>query len=329
VAQLVAENFPARKEVLKTTALLEMGRSRPPSSYGVTVVGHEVKFNAERDLWYADVEVNLSVDRFPFLRLGLVRYQPMSAPGCHVSRVELPDPVQIPPRRTLTAVVAGKAGETLAVTLDGPRLRNTFYTVEHRRPVLDQTLQPPAEITEPSAPAATLTETFQSTTNPNAFVVTGLLTAPLPAAPAPPVVPPAYLKGTVVVREYQKGRNILTGASDSRPLYFEAFDRNLPPGPTLSVSATSVPWKGKVKVTWSGAVGSTTTDWIGVFLPAENNHNHKIYLYTDGKAAGSLEFAMDVIPGTYVFRYLPQDGYQSTATSVPVIVSPPPPSSEA
>ena len=106
LAQLTVEHFPARKETLKTMALLEMGRSREPSSYGVTVVGHELKFSAERDLWYADVEINAPVDRFPFLRLGLVRFQPHSAQGCHVSRVDLPDPVQLLPRRTLVATTS-------------------------------------------------------------------------------------------------------------------------------------------------------------------------------------------------------------------------------
>ena len=96
LAQLTSESFPARKEALKTMALLEMGRSREPAGYGVTVVGHELKFSAERDLWYADVEINAPVERFPFLRLGLVRFQPHSAQGCHVSRVDAPRPGAAP-----------------------------------------------------------------------------------------------------------------------------------------------------------------------------------------------------------------------------------------
>ena len=51
------------------------------------------------------------------------------------------------------------------------------------------------------------------------------------------MVPPEYLAGRIVVREHQQGRNILTGANKSRVIYVETFERNLPPNPTLSVSA--------------------------------------------------------------------------------------------
>ncbi len=76
-----------------------------------------------------------------------------------------------------------------------------------------------------------------------------------------------------------------------------------------------------MKVTWSGATGATTRDWIGVFLPSDTNKAHKMFLYTDGKPAGSLEFTLNLAPGAYVFRYLPQDGYQNTATSVAVTLN--------
>ena len=320
---LLETSFPARKEVLKTMALLEMGRSRAPSSYGVSVVGHEVKYNAERDLWYADVEIAGLIDRFPFLRLGLVRFQPHSTAGCHVSRVDLPDPVQILPQRTLIASTSGPAREVVSVVVRGPRLQNTHLTAEHHRRVLDHTVTPPLEITEPSGPARPFNPIIGESTLPNLAETVNLF-APLPPAPAPQVVPAEYLGGRIVVREHQRGRNILSGANESRVIYFETFERNLPPNPTLNVSATSVAVGGTVKVSWSGAVGATPKDWIGVFLMAESNRHHKTYQYTDGAPAGSLDFPLLQLPGTYNFRYLPNDDYLRTAISVPVTVTSPP-----
>jgi hypothetical protein len=319
---LLAENFPARKEVLKTMALLEVPRSRLPSSYGVTVVGHELKFNPERDLWYADVEINLPVERFPFLRLGLVRFQPMSTQGCHVSRVDLSDPVQIPPRRTLVATTQGAARESLVVAVRGPRLLNTSFSAEHHRRVLDRTVTPPLEITEPSGPATSLGPIPLVSQQDVAEMAT--LRAALPPPPAPQVVPAEYLGGRIVVREHQRGRNILTGATESRVIYFETFERNLPPGPTLSAGPATVIAGGQVTVTWGGATGSTPGDWLGLFEQGAPNLSHKTYQYTDGTAAGSRTFALNVLPGKYEFRFLPEDGYEHTATSNVVTVTPPP-----
>ena len=183
LAHLTVEHFPARKETLKTMALLEMGRSRAQSSYGVTVVGHELKFSAERDLWYADVEINAPVERFPFLRLGLVRFQPHSAQGCHVSRVDLPDPVQLLPRRTLVATTSGTAREFLNLTVRGPRLRNTFFTAEHHRRVLDRTVSRPWR--SPSRPLRRPRSPRSSATRRSNLAEGAPLKAVLPPAPAP------------------------------------------------------------------------------------------------------------------------------------------------
>jgi hypothetical protein len=128
------------------------------------------------------------------------------------------------------------------------------------------------------------------------------------------------------VRESQAGRDVLTGANQLRTVYLETFDRDLlPPNPTLSVSPQAVQTGGQVTVTWCGATGATPKDWIGVYAPADPNKVYKTYQYTDGTAAGSLVFTMNLQPGTYVFRFLPSNAYDSTATSVPVTVTSPPP----
>ena len=47
----------------------------------VSVVGHEVEFDAERGLWTCDVELDLGEAYTPFVRLALARYQPSSIAG--------------------------------------------------------------------------------------------------------------------------------------------------------------------------------------------------------------------------------------------------------
>ena len=329
LAQLTSESFPARKEALKTMALLEMGRSREPAGYGVTVVGHELKFSAERDLWYADVEISAPVERFPFLRLGLVRFQPHSAQGCHVSRVDLPDPVQLLPRRTLVATISGTAREFLNLTVRGRACATRSSRRSTTGGCSTAPSQPPLEITEPTAPATGLSSRSSATRRSK-------LAEGAPAQGGAARRPrrrrwclAEYLAGRIVVREHQQGRNILTGADESRVIYVETFERNLPPNPTLSLSATTITQGGTVKVTWSGATGATTTDWIGVFPAGADNHAHKAYLYTDGKPAGSLDFTLNPPPGFYDFRFLPNDGYDLTAVSAKVTVGPAPPTSES
>ncbi|HEX2323880.1 MAG TPA: hypothetical protein VHQ00_00705, partial [Chloroflexota bacterium] len=230
------------------------------------------------------------------------------------------------PQRTLVATTHGAAREFLNLAVRGPRLRNTFLTAEHHRRVLDRTVQPPLEITEPTAPATGFAPLIGNSALEMAEGAP--LKAVLPPAPAPQVVPAEYLAGRIVVREHQQGRNILTGQSETRVIYVETFERNLPPNPTLSLSATSVTQGGTVKVTWSGATGATAKDWIGVFPAGADNHAHKAYLYTDGKPAGSLDFTLNLPPGFYDFRFLPNDGYDLTAVSAKVSVGPAPPTSE-
>jgi hypothetical protein len=69
----------------------------------VQVAGHEVKFDADRNLWYADVDLGGSKIKdgyFPFVRFALCRYQPDSMPGLEMSGVVVADFVQLAPDRS-------------------------------------------------------------------------------------------------------------------------------------------------------------------------------------------------------------------------------------
>jgi hypothetical protein len=64
------------------------------------VAGHEVQFDAQRKLWYCDIEFANSQSYMPFVRLALARYQPHSIHGVELSRVVLADFSQLVPDRS-------------------------------------------------------------------------------------------------------------------------------------------------------------------------------------------------------------------------------------
>jgi hypothetical protein len=65
------------------------------ASVRVQAVGYPVQYNAERQLWFADIELDATAAYFPFVRLALARYQPHSVSmteeetttNVHLSRV--------------------------------------------------------------------------------------------------------------------------------------------------------------------------------------------------------------------------------------------------
>lgn len=74
------------------------------NSHLFTIVGHEVEFDAEKELWYADIPFShygLDAHFTPFLRLALVAYQPTSYgpagnPGdLRSSTMTIADPIQL------------------------------------------------------------------------------------------------------------------------------------------------------------------------------------------------------------------------------------------
>ncbi len=66
------------------------------------VIGHEVSFDEDRGLWFCDIRVLTQKSYMPFVRLGLVRYQPDSMAGLELSPPVVVDPVQMLPDRTVT-----------------------------------------------------------------------------------------------------------------------------------------------------------------------------------------------------------------------------------
>jgi len=82
--------------------------SRPDAPYPqelkVSVAGYEVSYDKERKLWYCDIELDPGESYYPFVRLALARFQPISVENAHLSRVIVADFAQLAPHRTATIV---------------------------------------------------------------------------------------------------------------------------------------------------------------------------------------------------------------------------------
>ena len=97
--------------------LAEFGQTPPGRHPGVSVVGHPVTYSPERDLWYADIDVDPGEAAWPFLRLALTRFQPYAVTGAELSPVTPVDFVHLLNDRTAT--VRRPDDDMVAVTLAG------------------------------------------------------------------------------------------------------------------------------------------------------------------------------------------------------------------
>jgi hypothetical protein len=106
-----------------------------PLTVGYAVAGFEVEFNAERKLWFADLQFNSQrvTTYYPFVRLALARYQPDSIANAHLSPVILTDFMQLVPDRRLLARWIGD--DRLYVQVSG------YMPVDRAHNRMDVTLQ--------------------------------------------------------------------------------------------------------------------------------------------------------------------------------------------
>jgi len=92
-----------------------------PSFLGgsVEIAPHDVHYDADRRLWYCDVEVDQGASYWPFIRLALARYQPVSIDGAHLSEVVLADFMPLTADRWLN-VNRNNNSRTIHVNVFGP-----------------------------------------------------------------------------------------------------------------------------------------------------------------------------------------------------------------
>jgi len=107
------------------------------TSPGVTALGHPVRYSPRRDKWFADIEADPGEAYWPFLRLGLARFQPWSVPAAHLSKAVVVDFVQLTNDRT--ASISRPDPDTVRVTVTG---------IEQRRQApVHGLIGPPADFT--------------------------------------------------------------------------------------------------------------------------------------------------------------------------------------
>jgi hypothetical protein len=90
------------------------------TAHKVEAVGFAPRFDAERRLWYVDIQLDPGASYFPFVRFALARFQPKSIPDAHLSRVTQLDFIQILPRRTARVF---REGNLLRIIVEGHTYR--------------------------------------------------------------------------------------------------------------------------------------------------------------------------------------------------------------
>jgi hypothetical protein len=208
-------DFPARTHTFEL----------PTSHFGdfgnffstLKILGHDVHYDHERDLWYSDVDITIDTD-MPFVRLAVVRLQPWSATGCHISSIVLADPVQLLPERRLH--VTATAANKVAVKLSGGSLGKVRFEAEWRRRATPpspgsgdgQTITDIHAFHPADPPTITLGRQMAGWTGTLSTTATGDALKEL-------------LAGSIIVREKQLGDSLHFQEEVSRTTYVDVIDR--------------------------------------------------------------------------------------------------------
>ena len=132
----------------------------------IDVAGVPVAFDADRQLWYADLTLDVPTQTYmPFVRLALVRYQPHALADAKVSRVVLADFAQLTPGRAATVTADPHHPRRLRVAVSGiaPRGPRTgppeasAYPTRTRVRVQERDPALPADLGWHDAPSVTAT----------------------------------------------------------------------------------------------------------------------------------------------------------------------------
>jgi hypothetical protein len=107
---------------------------RPPgisssSDTTIEVAPHDVFYDRERQLWYCDIEIDHGSSYYPFVRLALARYQPVSVKGAHLSNIVLADFMPLAADRWLNVMHTDNA-RSRHITVFGNRYHDSSGHVE-------------------------------------------------------------------------------------------------------------------------------------------------------------------------------------------------------
>jgi hypothetical protein len=101
--------------------LEEPSAQNEPSSgaYKVAVAGYAPQYDKDRGLWYCDISIDSGSSYFPFVRLALVRFQPISVNDVHLSHVVMADFAQLVPDRSATIIWDPKNSKHIDLAVSG------------------------------------------------------------------------------------------------------------------------------------------------------------------------------------------------------------------
>ena len=92
---------------------------------------------------------------------------------------------------------------------------------------------------------------------------------------------------------------------------------------TLTAASPVAPG-GQMSVSWTAPSGRPVKDWVALYVTGANNTTHLSWVYTQGATSGTFTPTAPATIGTYEFRYLLNDGYNSATVSNIVVVDVPP-----
>jgi hypothetical protein len=84
----------------------------------VNIAPHDVFFDNDRKLWFCDIDIKAKSAYYPFIRLALARYQPISVVDNHLSNIVLADFMTLSSNRSVT-VTKGDSPSTRSVEVFG------------------------------------------------------------------------------------------------------------------------------------------------------------------------------------------------------------------
>jgi hypothetical protein len=114
-------NVPAEEEIVSDIPFPVSGLPLPEVEGSfVDIAPHDVGYDAERRLWYCDIEIDTPPSYFPFIRLALARYHPRSLYLAHLSPVVLVEFAQLHPDRALSVTAVPGNPRARRLTLSGP-----------------------------------------------------------------------------------------------------------------------------------------------------------------------------------------------------------------
>lgn len=225
-AHLTPGRFARRDQATtKTIPLLDA----KAGGKGLSIVGHKVEFDPARELWSSDVDILIPETQWPFVRLGLVRYQPKSINGRLISRVVKTDFCQLPPSRKAVLRRVGQFG--VKVVVSGAPMRNSTFTLRQERRVHAPSsagidIYSDAGVAIGPTDGWVLRDETQSEDGLNVLSAL-VLDWNRPTTPPPNDIVTDLRNGRIVVEERQNGLAVAGPGADSRVVYTETVDRSL------------------------------------------------------------------------------------------------------